>query len=163
LPEALRGAERLVERSLAAGDTAYSLAAYDTAMAHLTLGHVLQSAGAAEAALAPFTEARRRFQILANSGDTDAAQMAAVAISEKADCLTDLGRLDEAAAAYEEAIRRAGQSDDRRAIAVSKGQLGTVRMLQQRYDQALEAHREARTIFESLSEPRSVAVAWHQI
>jgi tetratricopeptide (TPR) repeat protein len=36
-------------------------------------------------------------------------------------------------------------------------------MLQQRYAEALEIYAEAREIFESLGEPRSVAVIWHQI
>ena len=93
----------------------------------------------------------------------DAERMASVAIAEYGDCLTDLGRLDEAAAAYEDAIQRAENLDDKRQIAVNKGQLGTVRILQQRYDEALAAHVEARETFETLGEPGSVAVAWHQI
>lgn len=36
-------------------------------------------------------------------------------------------------------------------------------MFQQRYAEALTAHSEARQIFETLGEPGSVAVAWHQI
>ena len=50
-----------------------------------------------------------------------------------------------------------------RDVAVSKGKLGTVRMLQQRYAEALEIYDEARDIFESLGEPGSVATTWHQI
>ena len=100
--------------------------------------------GAAEAALAPLGEAQRRFQALADAGNTGAAQMASAAITETADCLRDLGRLDEAAAAYQEAIRRDEQLDDRRGVAVSKGQLGTVRLHQKRYQEALEAYTEAR-------------------
>lgn len=89
--------------------------------------------------------------------------MAAVAITERGDCLQDLGRLDEAAAAYEDAIERAKSRDDKRSMAVNKGQLGSVRLQQQRYDEALAAYGEARDTFEALGEPGSVAVAWHQI
>jgi len=46
---------------------------------------------------------------------------------------------------------------------VGKGNLGTVRMLQGRYQEALAAYTEARASFESLGEPGSVAVFWHQI
>ena len=57
----------------------------------------------------------------------------------------------------------AEQRDDQRSIAVGKGQLGTVRMLQQRYEEALAAYQEALKLFDALGEPGSVAVPWHQI
>ena len=72
--------------------------------------------------------------------------MASVAITERGDCLTDLGRLEEAAAAYEEAIRR-DEAAVTSGYSVNRGQLGTVRLLQQRYDDALAAYQEARAIF----------------
>jgi tetratricopeptide (TPR) repeat protein len=46
---------------------------------------------------------------------------------------------------------------------VGKGQLGIVRLKQQRYAEALEAHQQARDTFSRLNEPGSVAIAWHQI
>jgi tetratricopeptide (TPR) repeat protein len=46
---------------------------------------------------------------------------------------------------------------------VANGQLGTVRLYQKRYKEALESHEEARDAFEALGEPRLVAAAWHQI
>jgi tetratricopeptide (TPR) repeat protein len=46
---------------------------------------------------------------------------------------------------------------------VGKAQLGTVRLQQQRYAEALEAHQEALGTFSRLNEPGSVAIAWHQI
>ena len=75
-------AGRLLQRSLTAGETAYEGAAYDIAMAHCMLGRVLNSGGAAEAALSPLAEAERRFQALAEAGNTDAERMASVAISD---------------------------------------------------------------------------------
>jgi tetratricopeptide (TPR) repeat protein len=163
LPSAYEAAQQLLDRSLAAGEEAYPEAKYDIAMAHIRLGRVLNMGGAAEAALPPLAEARRRFQALADAGGAAAAGMASAAITEIADCLTNLGRWDEAAAAYQEAIGRDEKLDRRRDVAVGKGQLGTVRMLQERYDEALEIYAEVRELFESLGEPRSVAFIWHQI
>ncbi len=156
-------AQRLLERCLAAGEAAYQGASYDIAMAHFRLGRALRLLGSAEAALQPLTEAQQRFQTLADAGNTTAEGMASVAIVDYGDSLKDLGRLDEAAAAYEDAIQRAENLNDKRQIAVNKTQLGTVRLLQQRYDEALAAYIETRETFEILGEPGSVAVAWHQI
>jgi hypothetical protein len=50
--------------------------------------------------------------------------MASVCLAERGDCLRDLGRLDEAAEAYEENIGRVEKVADQREIAVGKGQLG---------------------------------------
>jgi tetratricopeptide (TPR) repeat protein len=160
---AYTAAQELLKRCLAAGEGAYPNADYDIAEAHIRLGRALQMGGAAEDALTLLGEARRRFQMLADAGDTAAARMASKAINESGDCLVDLGRLDEAAAAYEEAIRRSEALGDKRALAVTKGQIGTVHMLQQQYNEALKSYDDARHIFESLGEPRMVAVAWHQI
>jgi tetratricopeptide (TPR) repeat protein len=163
LRDAHEAAKQLLERSLAAGEAAYPEADYDIGMAHLQIGRVLQRGGGAKAALTPLAEGQRRFQALADAGNTAAARMASVAITETANCLTALGRLDEAAEGYQEAIRRKEQLRDHRGVAVNKAQLGTVRMEQRRYQEALEAHTEARATFESLGEPLSVATAWHQI
>jgi tetratricopeptide (TPR) repeat protein len=88
--------------------------------------------------------------------------MASACITRQGDCLRGLGRLDEAAAAYKEAIRRDEQRGANRDVAVGKGQLGTVRLRQRRYEEALTAYAEARQRFIRLDEPGSVAVAWHQ-
>jgi tetratricopeptide (TPR) repeat protein len=100
---------------------------------------------------------------LADAGDTSAEHRASTAIIESAACLRDLGQLDEAAVNYEEGIRRFEKLDDRRGAAVGKGQLGTVRLYQKRYAEALEIYAEVRKTFESLSEPGNVATSWHQI
>jgi|GEM_PF-2610296 len=85
--------------------------------------------------------------------DENAAGMASVAITESGDCLRDLGRLDEAASAYEDSVQRAEKRGDPRSAAVNKTQLGTVRRPQRRFDEALVAYAEARGIFEKLGEP----------
>jgi tetratricopeptide (TPR) repeat protein len=160
---ALVAAEHLLERCMEAGEGAYPDAAYDLAMAQFMLGRVLKRNGAVAEALPLQEEARRRFEALARDGDTDAAGMAAKVFTEIGDCLRSLGRLDEAAAAYVETVRRAEELGDQRGAAVGKGQLGTARLLQGRYAEALDAYEEARRTFESLGEPLSVATIWHQI
>ena len=163
--EAVASAERLLQRCEAAGEQAYPEAAYDIAVAYLTLGRALQMGRNAEAALALLAEAQSRFETLvrAGGGNAAAARMAAVASTETADCLTDLGRLDEAAALYEAAVGLAERRNDPRSAAVNRGQLGTVRWLQRRYADAIAAHAGARNTFEKMGEFGMVAIAWHQI
>jgi tetratricopeptide (TPR) repeat protein len=72
--------------------------------------------------------------------------MASATLTEQGDCLRDLGRLSEAAARYEEAITVDEARGDMRDVAVGTGQLGTVRMLQQRYANALTAWDETRRL-----------------
>src|SRR6185295_13171471 len=104
------------------GKAVYEEAEYDIAYSHWLLGRVLRDGGDANAALAPLGEAQRRFESLANFGSDSAARMTSVAIAEGATCLRELGRLDEATAAYQDASRRAGQLGDQRAVAVIEGQ-----------------------------------------
>ncbi|HNN85716.1 MAG TPA: CHAT domain-containing protein, partial [Accumulibacter sp.] len=137
---ALAAAQRLHARALAAGEAAYADADYDLAMACAVVGRTLQRAGNAGAALSPLAEAQRRFTAVeAREPGCGAAHMATVCITEQADCLRDLGRLDEAAQAYEQAIALAEQAHAERQVAVGKGQLGTVRLLQRRFPEALAA------------------------
>ena len=89
--------------------------------------------------------------------------MASATITETADCLTALVRLDEAATAYEQTIKIDGDRGDIRDVAVGKFQLGYVRVLQRQYGDALTIYAEAHDTFASLGEPKSVAAAWHQI
>ncbi|MBL8397118.1 MAG: tetratricopeptide repeat protein [Candidatus Accumulibacter sp.] len=141
----------------------YGYADYDLALACFLLGRMLRSVGNAGAALPPLAEARRRFAAVeARRPGDGAARMAAVCIGERAGCLRDLGRLDEAAQAYEQAIALAEERHDERDVAVGKGNLGTVRLEQRRFSEALAAHREARERFTALGEAVSVASAWHQ-
>ncbi len=161
--EALDGAQQLLQRARAAGEQAYPGADYDLAMACFLLARVLRTAGGSEQALPLSDEARQRFEAVEKREPGRGAEgMASVCFAEQGDCLRNLGRLDEAAAAYEERIRRGEQLGDNRGVAVGKGQLGTVRMLQRRYPEALAAYTEARERFTRLDEPGSVAAVWHQ-
>jgi len=163
LPAAHAAAQQLLNNCRAAGETAYPRAAYDLAYVSWLLARVLRRGGAAEAALEPLAEAQRRFWHLADAGDASAERMAAVAITETGDCLRDLGRLDAAAAAYEKAIKLDEKKGRTRDVAAGKFQLGTVRMLQERYAEALEINAEARDTFAALGEPRQVGAVCHQI
>jgi tetratricopeptide (TPR) repeat protein len=163
LPAAHVATQRLLEHHLTAGETAYPGADYDTASTYIRLGRILRSGGAAQAALAPLEQAQRRFQQLADTGDKNAAAMAAKAMGETGDCLRMLGRLDEAAAAYQDEIDRANRLGDRRDAAVAEAQLATVRLGQQRYPEALDGYMKAHDTFEALGEPRFIAAAWHGI
>ncbi len=156
-------AQRLFERCLAAGEAAYVGAPYHIAVAHFVLGRVLRLGGSADDALGPLDEAKRRLQQLAVAGDPGAEHMTGNAFGEIGDCLRELGRLDEAAKAYEEAMKRARLDNRSRDIAASVFQLGTLRMLQKRFPEALALYCEARDSFEGLGEPRQVATTWHHI
>ena len=163
LREAFEGAQALLKHARAAGERAYPGADYDLAMACILLARVLKTAGSSEQALPLLDEARQRFEAVAKERPNKAAEgMVSACFTEQGDCLRLLGRLDEAAAAYEERIRRGEQLGDDRGVAVGKGQLGTVRKNQRRYPEALAAYDEARERFTALDEPGSVAVIWHQ-
>lgn len=163
LPAAHDAAEHLLQRSLASGESAYPEAAYDLAYAHWTLGKVLQECGAVEAALTPLGEAQGRFQRLADAGNATAERMVAVTIAQKADGLTNLGHLDEAAAEHEKGIQLAKRPGDRRQVAAGMTGLGAVRFWQQRYCEALEIYTDAIDTFTALGEPRTAAAVWHGI
>jgi tetratricopeptide (TPR) repeat protein len=164
LREAFAGAQQLLQQTQAAGEAAYAGADYDLAAALFLLGRVLETGGGAQQALPLLQEASMRFEAIANANDNKAAAgMASTCLTEQGDCLRDLGRYDAAAAAYEESIRRGEQQGDLRGVAVRKGQLGTVRLKQQRYAEAMEAYQEARDTFSRLNEPGSVASVWHLI
>jgi tetratricopeptide (TPR) repeat protein len=160
---AYSAADQLLQRCLNVGEAAYPDAAYDIAMAYNLVGQTLNAGGTAENALKYYAQAQQRFQILADQNNESAARMASLVISRSGDCLRALGRLDESVMNYEEAIRRDEGFGANRGLASTKAELGYVRVLQQRYTEALTIYAEARDIFESLGEPRSIAATWHQI
>jgi tetratricopeptide (TPR) repeat protein len=163
LGESFDSAQQLLQRARAAGEQAYPGADYDLAGACWLLARVLKTAGGSEQALPLLDESRQRFEGVAKeSPGRGGEEMAAKCFSEQGECLWYLGRLDEAAAAYEERIRRGEQLGDERGVAVGKGQIGAIRIDQRRYPEALAAYAEARERFTQLDEPGSVAVTWHQ-
>lgn len=163
LQAALDGAQALRQCAQSAGDAAYQAADYDWAGACWLLGRILKFAGVTEAALPLLAEARQRFENIEAAQPSRGAAGISASITEAGDCLRNLGRLDEAAAAYERAIQLDEARKARRGVAVGKGQLGTVRLRQRRYADALAAYENARRTFASLGEPGTVATIWHQI
>jgi tetratricopeptide (TPR) repeat protein len=155
--------QQLLKECLQAKPEAYPSAAFDTAAAYLRLGRVSQLMGATERALEAIIEARQRSESLVEKGDKQAVGLLTTAMLEQADCLRDLGRLDEAASLYTEAIKRDEEAGDERGVAIAKAQLGTVRMFQKRYEEALEAFQEVLAIANILNEPDMQARALHQI
>jgi len=120
--------------------------------------------GASENALQAINEALKRFEQIASRKNSDAAGiMASASLAKKGECLLDLGRLDESAAAFEECVRIADKFNSKKHAAIGKGQLGTVRSSQERYEDAIKAHNEAREIFENLGDLNMVAVAYQQL
>lgn len=161
--EALSETQKLHDMMLAAGEEAYGDADYDLATACWMLGRTLQQSGYAGAALPLLEEARRRFEAVEQRAPgCGAARMASVSITDRGDALLGLGRLDEAAQSYEEAIVLAERRVDDRSVAVNKAQIGSVRLRQGRHAKALAAYTEARERFEALGEPGSVATVLHQ-
>ncbi len=164
LREALEAAQKLHQRAMETGEQAYPDADYDMAGACWLLARVLKNIGSPEQALPLLDKSRQRFETLAADGlDENAEAMAAKCFLEQGDCLRDLGRLDEAVAAYEERIRRGEKMDDYRGIAVGKAQIGSIRMDQGLYAEALQAFEEARERFTELDEPEMVAGSWAQL
>jgi tetratricopeptide (TPR) repeat protein len=161
--EAVPFARRMLAEATAAGEAAYDVAAYDLAMCHVRLGRAMERSGDARSALGPLDEARARFQRLADAGDESATRMVPVCMAGRADALMALGRLDDAAEAYEQRINICDVQGDPRGAAVARFQIGTARLLQRRYGDAIKAYDEARQTFEALGEPGSVARAWHQM
>jgi tetratricopeptide (TPR) repeat protein len=156
-------AQDLLKKSLDAGEDAYPEAAYNIAMANKLLGSVLKMSGASEPALTYLESARTQFDRLGRDGNKSAQRMASACLTEQGDCLRNLGRLDEAAAAYEESIALSEKLGDLRGAAVGKGQLGTVLYFQKQYAEALSAYESAIQSFESLGEPSHVAIYLHQM
>lgn len=159
LRPAYEKARALLDKAKAVGPNAYSSADYHLAMAHSMLAEVLKAAGQAAPALELYNDTLRLFEALGENGE----RMVSVTLTEQADCLKELGRLDEAAAKYQEAIERDEKGRRFRDVAVGKGQLATVRQYQGRYAEAVTGHKEALALFEMQNEPRMVATAWHQI
>jgi tetratricopeptide (TPR) repeat protein len=161
LQEALEGAQQLLQRARASGEQAYVSADYDLAVACFLLARILQLVGRAEEALSLLDEARQRFEATQGEHPSSSARMASVCFAEQGDCLVDLGRLDEAAAAYQESTRLGEVLGASRIVAVGKSQLGNVRLRQGRHAEALQVFSESRERFTQLDEPSSVATTWH--
>jgi tetratricopeptide (TPR) repeat protein len=163
LEQALKAARELLRQHKATGTDLYEGAAYDLGRARLQLGKLLKLAGAVEPAVRELTEARQQFQALADAGNVSAGRMAAVADAETGDCLIDLRRLQDAAAAYQAALAHFDAQTINPTVAAHQMQLGLVRQRQGHYTEAAALYDAARRSFETLGEPEGAAQAWRQL
>ena len=148
LREAFEGAQGLLQRARAAGGQAYPVADYDLAMAYFTLARVLKTAGGSEQALPLLDEARQRFEAVAKERAEKAAErMVSACITEQGDCLgTWAGSTKRRQPT--KSVSAATNNEVITAVSLlAKVQLGSVRMNQRRYPEALAAYAEARERF----------------
>lgn len=163
LEDALWVAQQLLRHCQDAGPDAYPGAAYDLARAHFQLGKLFKLSSTVDSAAQQFAEARRQFQLLADTGNANAGRMAAVAEAETGDCLTDLRRLNDAAIAYEAALAHADSNTVNPMVAANQLQLGLVRQRQGNYAAAAALYDAARQTFETLGSSEGAAQAWRQL
>lgn len=162
--EAMETALQLHRRARLAGQGAYANSEHDFALSCLLLARALRIYGQAEQAFSLLEDAQDRFDSIVKEcpRDSVAQRMIYRCLNEKGDCLWALGRLDQAAIAYEEFGRRAEALGDYGQVGTAKAQLGTLRKYQHRYLEALKAHHEAREFFKRQEDPFNVAASWHQ-
>jgi hypothetical protein len=77
--------------------------------------------------------------------------------------LLERGDLDSARAEHETAIAVAQELGNEREVAINKGQLGTIFMLQEDLARAAECYQDTIETFERLNEPAMMAVGYHQL
>ncbi|PSN78313.1 hypothetical protein C8B47_17490, partial [filamentous cyanobacterium CCP4] len=159
LQEAYRQSQALLVKAKAAGSAAYRGADYDLALAYWLLGEVLIRSGQAASALELFVTAQKLFETLSDRGEV----MLAGTLNEQAICLQTLGQLEAAAAISENAINLYEKLENFRGVALSKLNLATVLMLQERYEDSIIYFKEVLTLFEQQNDPQSVAKTYHQI
>lgn len=163
ITEAVDKAEKLQRQSLKAGDTTYLEAPQDIAKSYLLLGQALQKYGSAQLALQPLSESQRRFAILASWGGADYANLLIKAISLQGNCLRDLGRLKEAATAYEQAIHYASSSDNLSAAANNIVELATTYQQMGYLDDALHEYQNALVLIRQLNNREMIATILQQM
>jgi tetratricopeptide (TPR) repeat protein len=156
---ALKNAWNLQKKAKAVGQSAYNEAAKDLAMATNLLAQVLNASGQINHAYTLFVEAQHLFEALGKEGECNALNI----IVRQADCLTKLGRIDEAIKAYDIAGRKTIKLGNLRQSAVIKSNIGIAFCRQDKFVEAISVFHEARKIFERLNEPLSVADIWHNI
>jgi len=161
--DTLRRAQQLLAHVVNAGEDAYPTAAYNIAGAHYLVGRALQNSGSLEESLTFQKEAFKRFQTVANRGNSDGISMANTALIAQGDCLTKLGRLDEAARVYNEAMQNDKNVGRLRSMAIGVTNLAQIRMLQGQFEKAITEHLKAKSIYERLREPILVAMCWRDI
>jgi tetratricopeptide (TPR) repeat protein len=151
IDEALTLSRQILFSMETVGTKAYPRAAYDLAHAKQHVGRVLFMKGNPTEALPFFTDATSSFTSLNLPKD------ALIAQSDVASCLMDMGKLEEAVAAYQRVISAAENVADQHTAAVARFQLGSVWFQQGKHQQALQAYASARDFFTGTHELESLA------
>ncbi|MBT7191590.1 MAG: tetratricopeptide repeat protein, partial [Anaerolineae bacterium] len=151
--------QNLLEKFREVGTDAYQDAGFDVALTHVLFGKILYKRGVITHALDEFIVAQQLFENLGKQGE----HMASVASTEQANCMSALGRLDEAAEKYLESIGRDEKGKRLRDVAVGKAQLANVLRMQGKYTEAFDEYQGVLSIFEKQNEPQSIAAILHQI
>ncbi|CAK8711257.1 Tetratricopeptide repeat-containing protein [Candidatus Electronema halotolerans] len=107
---------------------------------------------------------RQELEELAQLEQSDGVRrLTGFAWTDLADVLCDQRQYDQAKEAYQAGLEIAEELGDTRAVAVSKGQLGTLAYMQDELAEAAERFKEALSLFQRINEPASEAVFWHQL
>ena len=165
--------EALQRKCVREGDTVYLEAPQDIAKAYLILGRVLKHYGSPHLALQPLSESQRRYAILSTGGSPESTSFLIETTAAQGDCLRDLGRLKEAATAYEQAIHYGSKSQistDKQErnrtywhIAGNMVELAATYVQMGHYSDALVEYQEAFTIIQKLSDHEMMASVLHQM
>lgn len=163
--EAVVIAQKFLHRSLATEDDSHDEAHVHKAQAYYRLGKAMRSAGTAEEALIPLHKATWHLQRIGEDATSKMANIGATmmvaCMTEAADCLRALGRLDEAEVAYKEAASAAEISGNIRQAAIIGFHLGMNFMSQGKFEDATTVYGDTIKKFGDLKEYRHVAHAWH--
>jgi tetratricopeptide (TPR) repeat protein len=161
--EALEASDSLLVKSLMVGESAYPEAPRHLAGAFLLKGQILNRMDAADAALNPLQEAKRRFLALAEANPSEDPEAFITISIDIAVCLIGLGRFDEAATELREEIESSERFGHVQTLAIARHWLGTAYLKMFLYNDALREFIKAREFFESVGEPIAVGQAWHMI
>lgn len=156
-------AEKLQQQCLRAGDVAYLEAPLDIAKSYLLLGQSLRQYGTAQLALQPLSEAQRRFAILTTWGGRELAHFQIKAISLQGKCLRDLGRLFEAATAFEQAIHYASHSQHQADSATNLVALASTYLQMGHFGDALNEYQDALAIIRELNDTEMMIAVLQQM
>lgn len=166
-------AEAIQKKCVKEGDNVYLEAPRDIAKSYFNLGRAFKQYGSASLALLPLSESQRRYGILSTWGTPESVYFLIETTSAQGDCLRDLGRLSEAATAYEQAIHYGAKShradsdvdlrSARQRIAHNMVELATTYVQMGHYSDALIEYREALAVIQKLDERDMMAQILQQM
>ncbi len=160
--EAQRLFESLLEKLRGPESYGGIKAEYDEAATMMWLGRCLAVQSRHIQAIELHRRALAVFKRLGATNNT-AHQMLGRGHTDLGDCLTAVGRFDEAQQVYEEGLRISKSINDYRAVGVTQGQLGFLALRRGDLDEARQSYQEALQTFRAMGEPQVEAGIWHQL